>query len=629
MDSFTRREPLTAQPANPARNRRNSWLILILVCIVSGLYTASLLQRGWVPHDEGTIAQSAERVLQGQLPHRDFDELYTGGLTYLNALAFRVFGETLLAPRLMLFLFFLAWVPAVYRIASRFTHPSTAGAVTLLAVAWSVPNYSAALPSWYNLFFATFGLAALLRYLDTSARKWLFAAGFCCGISFLFKLSGVYFAAGVLLFLAFFEQEVAGNDPRGHGPRYSLYSAFATLALASFVAVLIFFVRKNPSATSGLEFIVPGSALALFCIARELAGIPAASGRRFSALFRMLLPFAVGAALPVIFFLIPYFRAGALWDFINGVFILPGRRLQFAGRRPPGIDLKKILTTVALCGVLLAAFTARLRSRLAQAAIALILLAVLILSRTHPKVYVSAWAAGLLLIPLSTLAAVCVLGNRRMQCLQRQQVMLLFSVMATCTLIQLPFSVAIYFCYVAPLLVLSLLGLFSIPLHPTRPILGLVLAFYLAFAVFRVTPGFLYSMGYHYQPDPETQPLQLPRAAGLRVDPAQAQEYEQLIPEIQAHAGTSGFMYAAPDCPEVYFLAGKRNPTRTMFDFFDNASGRTARVLQAIDDHQVQVVALYSQPEFSPPVAPDLMAALRRQFPQARQIGRFEVRWRD
>ncbi len=612
----------------PLHRSRAWWLVLILVWTLSGIYAASLLQRGWVPHDEGTIGQSAERVLRGQLPHRDFEDVYTGGLTYLNALAFRLFGETLVAPRIMLFLFFLAWVPAVYRIALQFTDSLGAGAVTLLAVAWSVPNYSAALPSWYNLFFATFGLAAVLRYLDTNARKWLFVAGLCCGISFLFKLSGIYFAAGVLLFLVFREQELARCDPRGQRPQRSLYSAFVLVGLAAFVVALIFLVRKDASAVVVVEFVTPGLALAVLCMGRELARIPATPGRRFASLFRMLLPFAIGAGLPVIAFLIPYVRDGAVWDFVNGVFLLPGRRLAFAVRRPPGFSLNKILAAVALTGLLIAAYRWRLRSRLAQAAIAFALFAILILSKAHPKIYAATWAPLLLLIPICSLAGIFVLGDSHAQGLRRQQAMLLLSVAATCTLIQLPFSAGIYFCYVAPLLALSLLTLFSIPTHTTRPVLALLFVFFLAFAVLRVTPGFLYSMGYFYQPNPETEPLKLPRAGGLRVDPAQAVEYEQLIPEIQAHAGASDYIYAAPDCPEVYFLSGKRNPTRTMFDFFDDQSDHAARVLQAVDAHQIQAIAIFSQPEFSGPLPPNLVEALRARFPQSKQIGRFEVRWR-
>jgi len=156
----------------------------------------------------------------------------------------------------------------------------------------------------------------------------------------------------------------------------------------------------------------------------------------------------------------------------------------------------------------------------------------------------------------------------------------------------------------------------------------MLLAFYFAFAVFRVTPSFLHAMAYFYQPDPETEPLRLPRAGGLRVDRPRAIEYERLIPKIQAHAGQSDYIYAGPDCPEVYFLAGKRNPTRAMFEFLEDPGEQTARVLRAIDTHQVEAVVVYSSPEFSRPLPPELLAALRERFPQAERIGQFEVRWR-
>ena len=77
--------------------------------IVAAGYLAAYLNRGWVAHDEGAFAQSAERVLQGELPHRDFDELYSGGLTFANALAFKAFGMRLTSLRIALFMVFVPW----------------------------------------------------------------------------------------------------------------------------------------------------------------------------------------------------------------------------------------------------------------------------------------------------------------------------------------------------------------------------------------------------------------------------------------------------------------------------------------------------------------------------------------
>lgn len=167
----------SVSPVLPAK----FWHMLLIVWVLSAVYVAVNLKHGWIPHDDGAFAQSAERVLNGELPHRDFDEIYTGGLAFANALAFRVLGVNLASLRIVLFAFFVAWVPAVFYIASRFAGAYVSAGLTLVAVAWSVPNYSAAVPSWYNLFFAIFGTAALLRYIDTRNRRWLFVAGVCGG----------------------------------------------------------------------------------------------------------------------------------------------------------------------------------------------------------------------------------------------------------------------------------------------------------------------------------------------------------------------------------------------------------------------------------------------------------------
>jgi hypothetical protein len=58
------------------------------------------LHEGWVPHDEGTLGQSAERVLHGETPHRDFDDPYAGGLAYIDAAIFKFFGINLFSLRL-------------------------------------------------------------------------------------------------------------------------------------------------------------------------------------------------------------------------------------------------------------------------------------------------------------------------------------------------------------------------------------------------------------------------------------------------------------------------------------------------------------------------------------------------
>src|SRR3984893_629975 len=102
----------------PESRRVVPWILLLIVWLISGIYAGAHLKRGWVPHDEGAFAQSADRVLHGELPHRDYTEIYTGGLAYLNAFAFRYLGEDLAVLRIVLFVFFLLWIPVFYWTAS-------------------------------------------------------------------------------------------------------------------------------------------------------------------------------------------------------------------------------------------------------------------------------------------------------------------------------------------------------------------------------------------------------------------------------------------------------------------------------------------------------------------------------
>ena len=605
-----------------------SWLVPLVVWVLSTVYAASYLNRGWVPHDEGAFAQSAERVLRGELPHRDFDEIYTGGLNYLNLLGFWQSGINLASLRIVLFAFFVAWVPAVYYVAARFASPIAAGGTTLLAVAWSLPNYSAAVPSWYNLFFAVFGTVALLRNLETQSRGWLVLAGVCGGLSFLAKLSGLYYVAAVLLFLAFREQCLTRLEQGTARNRDRAYPIFVGVALLLFISLVVVALRSRLGFPEFVHFLLPQMTLATLLLWRESHGLVGSNAKRFGTLFRMLAPFGLGVAAPIAVYLIPYVLTGSLGAFLRGVFLLPMRRLTFAAMEPLG-NMQPLL---CLAAVLITAMYTRFPVHwFSKAALALALATVLAATARSATVYQFLWNSVVLLIPFTVLLGAILLKDwprkNSPSYLWQQQLMLVLCVVGVCSLVQFPFAAQIYFCYVAPLLALALLGVLSPRVTAARFLLGSLLSFYLLFAILWVTPGFIYEMGYRYQPDPEIRRLTLPRAGGLRVDPSEAEEYERLIPLVQDHAAGE-YIYAAPDCPEVYFLSGLRNPTRNLFDFLDDPAGRTERILIALETHHVNVVAILAEPSFSGPLEPDLRAALTQRFPNSSPVGRFEVRWR-
>jgi len=618
--------PLTMD--RDAGNRRASVAVAALVTVVVGLYCWQRLGRGWVPHDEGTIAQSAERVLRHQVPHHDFIDVYTGGLSYLNAWAMQAFGLSLRAPREVLFILFLGWVPLLYYCIAKFVSPLTAGGLTLLAVMWSFPMYPAALPSWYILFLATLGIAALLRYIDDQRAGWLVLAGVAGGLAILVKVSGLFFVAAALLFLAHREQVQTAIRAPGPaaGQRRAWLLVLAT-GLLLLVAALLMLVRHKWSAGMGLHFVLPSAALGAMMLVTEWRLPPATFRSRLLGALRTCLPFLLGVALPLGLFALPYLGRGQLGELLNGVFVLPGRRVYFAAIRPPGPST--LLAALPLAALLVP--WSRLSRRRLAVNIALLaggLLAVFVVSGTSSWLYGRTWLSVRSLGPVAVLAGAYLLAradaSRPQYGVLRQRQALVLWMLALLCLLQFPFAAPIYYCYVAPIVVLAIAAIR--PIHPTVPrsVTAIVVCFYIAFAVWRAHPGTVFSYGVSYEPDRQTEQLRLPRA-GLMVTHDDQSTYERLIPLVEAHA-QNGVVLALPDAPEVSFLAGRANPTRALFEFFDEPISSDS-LLALAGARGVTAVVVNGRPSFSPILSPETLAALRARYPSEEQVGQFLVLW--
>ena len=604
-------------------------LVLPCVLIASALYVWWHLGRGWIPIDDGTLAQSAERVLQGQLPHRDFDDVYTGGLACINAAAFRILGTSLWTLRLVLFAAFLAWVPAFFYIASRFVRPLAAAGVVCLGVAWSLPNYSAAMPSWYNLFLATFGIAALCRHLEDGRRCWLVGAGLAGGLSFLVKVIGLYYVAGVLLFLVFLAHARLHADAGLGARRGDGYAVFISISLILFVAALVLLVRHQFHPAEVVQFVLPGALVTGLLVRNEWTQPAGASSVRFGALARLLVPFLAGVALPVALFLVPYVRDGAFGSFVRGVFVVPMRRVAFVAI--PAAPLTTMLAVLPFA--ILGWLVHRANGRMARRETVLLVFALALLLRAtggNGALYRTVWYAVRSLLPVLAAIGVVMVARGRSAgasaSLHRARTMLVLAVTALCSLVQFPFAHSLYFSYVAPLVVLTALALYGGMRRPIHVLPGLLVGFFAAFAVLRTNSARIAGVGDWYQPRQQLAALGMERG-GIEVPRTDSILYGTLVAQLHGHA-RGGYTWASPDSPEVYFLSGLTNPTRTLFEVFDDSTNRTVRVLRALDAHGVTAVVL-SAPVSSPPISPEMFAQLTIRYPRSQYIGPFQLRWRD
>ncbi len=578
---------------------------------------APVLLRGWYPHDEGALGQAAERVLLGEVPHRDFDEIYTGLLSYWHALAFRVAGVASEVLRWPLFLATLLWSALVHRLAVRALPGWAALLVVGVCVLWGVPNYPAPMPSWYNLFLATAGLYALIRWHETGATRWLLLAGVAGGLSFLVKLSGVAFVIGAGFALVFGTTDHARTGRARGG-----------MVLVATGLLLVLAVLWRPLAAADARVVarlwLPLALLGAGLLAWEWHH-PQPAVDRVRGLLRAFGPFLLGVAIPVSLWAAYLASVGALDDTLHAVFITSFRRVDSAAVLPPG--LSQLLGTAIIALVL---HPRAARASWFSAAFAVALGGALLLeSGTSYAAYRTLWFAAWGLPLLAALWASGLLAasaRATVRDARAEQALLVTFVAAAILLVEFPFAAPIYTLYALPLTLLALALLVRVGAPPPHPapalaILGLVAVF----GATRLYPGGVPRLGFHFAVTPDTVPLALPRS-GLRVSPDDASQYGALLGSIEALA-PGRVLWAGPDAPELYFLSGLPNRTRTMFDFLDADSAATLPLPARVARMGATLVVVKTAPSFSASPSADELATLRAHFPHERAHDGFLVFW--
>ncbi len=612
----------------PSRNA-DLWerrVVLVLLWAAAVAIVAVLVGRFWIPLDDGTLAQCAERVLHGQLPQRDFGDPYTGLNAFLGALSFRLFGVRLFSLRIPLVAGFALWLPAVWLLCRRFAGAGVALAGTVLAAALSVLAYPAAMPTWFVLFLVTWGAWAFVRFqgeapaaagqgpaaprdagpADEASRRahpgraWLFLAGAAAGVGILFKVVGLYVVAALLLSLA----------RRRSGGRAMAWLVSA--GVAAFLLVLGRLLVPTGGLAATTQFFMPVAALALAVLVGAWRRRTEAVSGGVRALLLDVTVIAVGVLVPVAVYLLPYMVDGGLRAWIEGVFVLPTRRLASAASAPS--PLWTMLPGLAAVGLLWASgrLPERAREKTALALAALLAIGLAADDATDGAVFTALWYSARTWLPALALWGAWRFARDRSEHADA------FALVATAvlwSLVQFPYPAPAYFFYVAPLAVPATLAVMRASGHRPGPVLGVIAGLYLYL-------GAGYAAGVLAA---GTTPLPGDRA-GIRVPEREARLYGALVDTVRAH-GENGGLWAGPDAPEIYFLTGLPNPTPTIYEFLDATPPDSAEVASMLEANDVEVVVLNMRPLFSPPTPAPILRLLRDRYPRADTLGPFVVRW--
>jgi hypothetical protein len=457
----------------------------------------------------------------------------------------------------------------------------------------------------------------------------LFAAGIAGGLSILVKVIGLYFVAGVLLFLVFETQVTdAETAPVTEEHRATAYSAFVSLCLAVFALALAVLIRRAFRPGEFMQFVVPGTTIAAFVCYNEWRTRSAGSVRRFQLLLRHLSPFVAGVALPVVVFLIPYVRTSSVDALIYGVFTLPMQRLSFATQ--PAIFVRNawpLLLVVAWIAIDRYVPTIHRQRLLLLLGGALAVL--LVAAGSSAPAYRFVWNAARSLMPVLAVAGFIVLVRRRPENEPhpeaRERVVALLSVTAVCTLVQFPYASSIYLYYITPLIALSAFACLTYITDRHHSAAGVLAGFLIAFAVAWNNVADTVFTGVQYKKPAEFRMLDDARG-GVAIPIGHAVIYEPLLARLSVVAkGRPIWAYA--DMPEVYFLSGLPGIGRSPFEFFDPREMDETRIIRSIDSLNVSAVVISTNPPFSPLFTESLYKQLGHRFPLTQKFGPFLLLW--
>jgi hypothetical protein len=205
----TTAEAQAAPAAAPRRRRLTSGqrnaLVFAVIALAFLIPLRGLLRSQGPPMEEGFMLVFPERVLNGDLPNRDFLHLYGPGSLWFLAGVFKVFGVSLTAERLVALLQQVGVVLGVYAL-TRHWGRSVALPCALISLVIIVPPIGLTALGWVGgVALGLLGLAAALesRRVPCARRGGRFAllGGVLLGFALLYRLDLVLALALALLVL--------------------------------------------------------------------------------------------------------------------------------------------------------------------------------------------------------------------------------------------------------------------------------------------------------------------------------------------------------------------------------------------------------------------------------------------
>ena len=193
MNSFFKSKKLSGIISNYGLVDR----ILLIICLVCSFSVCWFFHdKGWLRRDAGYFGYISQRMLEGDIIHRDIQVLHAGLINFLNTLFLKLSDGDLVGLRYPLIGLTVVQSAIGFKLA-RENGYLTAVTAVLVLTAFGFLQFINPTPNWYALCLAIV-LIYLLENLDKYETRDIVLIGFVVGIIFLFRqLSGIFMALAV------------------------------------------------------------------------------------------------------------------------------------------------------------------------------------------------------------------------------------------------------------------------------------------------------------------------------------------------------------------------------------------------------------------------------------------------
>ena len=207
-------------------NKRN--LIVILLFFITTIYYLPVINLPLAPYDEAVILVGADKVLNGQIPHRDFSSEYPPGSFYTLAALFKIFGTSVITERvfdLIIKSLLSLFVFIIIRFLSS-NGPALIG--WIMSLIWLQHSSMPAYPVYPAMLFIFISIYLLLNHMKKQKNYYVILCAVSIVFAVLFRHDIGGYAAIAITIVLILRRMMDGQS----------WSPFFTFITAGIIAVL-------------------------------------------------------------------------------------------------------------------------------------------------------------------------------------------------------------------------------------------------------------------------------------------------------------------------------------------------------------------------------------------------------